>query len=168
MWIESTRLSTVRRCIVSPPGYQSPTLGDSVPVPGSQEAQRVTLQPRVTTSKLSRVPQLFASTISTSRTRREANNGNRISQLITSTQKEINLSTIHIFVRKKKAFMSLSWATFLTIFYTPLYSISAISKSCNTPWVGSIEDNIVPNIVSWTCFYFEWGIFNLLLCNCEG
>ena len=80
MWIESTHLSTVRRRIVSPPGYQSPALGDSVPVPGSQEAQRVTLQPRVTTSKLSRVPRLFASAISTSRTRREADNGNRISQ----------------------------------------------------------------------------------------
>ena len=82
MWIESTHHSTVRRHIVSPPGYQSPALGDSVPVPGSQRAQRVTPQPGVTTSKLSRVPQLFASAISTLRTRREADDGNRISQFI--------------------------------------------------------------------------------------
>ena len=80
MWIESTHHSTIRRHIVSPLGYQSPTLGDSVPVPGSQGAQCVTLQPGVTTSKLSRVPQLFTSAISTSRTRREADDGNRISQ----------------------------------------------------------------------------------------
>ena len=80
MWIESTLHSTVRRRIVSPPGYQSPALGDSVPVPGSQEAQREPPQPRVSISKLSRIPRLFASAILTSRTRREVDNGNRISQ----------------------------------------------------------------------------------------
>ena len=80
MWIESTLHSTVRRCIVSPPGYQSPALGDSIPVPGPQETQREAPQPRVSTSKLSRVPRLFASAISTSRTRQEVDNGNRISQ----------------------------------------------------------------------------------------
>ena len=65
MWIESLHLTTARRHIVSPPGYQSPALGDSIPVPGSQEAQRVTLLPRVTAPRLSHVPQLFASVIST-------------------------------------------------------------------------------------------------------
>ena len=60
MWIESTHHTTVRQHIISPPGYQSPTLGDSIPVPGPQEAQCVTPQPGVTTSKLSRVPRLFA------------------------------------------------------------------------------------------------------------
>ena len=80
MWIESPHLSTVRQHIVSPPGYQSPTLGDSILVPGPQEAQHVTPQPRVTTSKLSRIPRLFASVILTSRTHWEADNGNRISQ----------------------------------------------------------------------------------------
>ena len=79
MWIESPLYSTVRRRIVSPPGYQSPALGDSVPVPGSQEAQHVTLLPGVTTSRLSRVPRLFASIITTTRTRREADNECKIS-----------------------------------------------------------------------------------------
>ena len=81
MWIESHGLSTVRRRIVSPPGYQSPALGDSVPVPGLQEVhQRVTLQPGVTTSTLSRVPRLFASVISSIRTHREVDSEPRISQ----------------------------------------------------------------------------------------
>ena len=80
MWIESPRYTTVRRRIVSPLGYQSPALGDSVPVPGSQEAQRVTPLPRVTASRLSHVPRLFASAISITRTRREADSECRISQ----------------------------------------------------------------------------------------
>ena len=80
MWIESHDLSTVRRRIVSPPGYQSPALGDSVPVPGLQEVhQRVTLQPGVTTSTLSCVPRLFASVISSIRTHREVDSEPRIS-----------------------------------------------------------------------------------------
>ena len=81
MWIESHDLFTVRRRIVSPPGYQSPALGDSVPVPGLQEVhQHVTLQPGVTTSTLSRVPRLFASVISSIQTHREVNSEPRISQ----------------------------------------------------------------------------------------
>ena len=79
MWIESHPTSTVRRRFVSPLGYQSPMLGDSVPVPGSQGTQRKTLQPRVSTSSLSRVPRLFTTIIATSRTRREANNGHKVS-----------------------------------------------------------------------------------------
>ena len=73
MWIKSHYLSTIRWRIVSPLGYQSPTLGDSVPVPGPQEAQCVTLQPGVTTSTLSCIPWLFASIVSSARTRWEAN-----------------------------------------------------------------------------------------------
>ena len=79
MWIESHPSLSVRRRFVSPPGYQSPALGDSVPVPGSQEAQHETLQPRVSTPALSRVPQLFASVIP-SRTHQEVDNEHRISQ----------------------------------------------------------------------------------------
>ena len=80
MWIESPRYTTIRRHIVSPPGYQSPVLGDSIPVPGSQEAQCVTPLPGVTASRLSCIPQLFASTVSTTRTHREADSECRISQ----------------------------------------------------------------------------------------
>ncbi|KIK05051.1 hypothetical protein K443DRAFT_92118 [Laccaria amethystina LaAM-08-1] len=80
MWIGSQPLFTARRPNVSPPGYQSPTLGDSVPVPGSQDTQRVTPQPGVTISSLSRTPRLFTSVTSQTRTRREVNNEPQVSQ----------------------------------------------------------------------------------------
>ena len=56
MWIESHHLSNIGQYIVSPPGYQNPVLGDSVPLPGLQEAQHETPQPGVITSTLSHVP----------------------------------------------------------------------------------------------------------------
>ena len=79
MWIESHPSLSIRRCFVSPPGYQSSALGDSIPVPGSQEAQHETLQPRVSTPTLCCVPQLFASVIP-SRIHQEVDNEHRISQ----------------------------------------------------------------------------------------
>ena len=83
MWIKSHSLSTIRHHIISPPGYQSPTLGDSGPVPRLQEAhQCVTLQLRVTTSTLSCVPRPFASVISSTWTHREVNSQPRISHLL--------------------------------------------------------------------------------------
>ena len=81
MWIKSHPSLSVRRRFVSPPGYQSPALGDSVPVPGSQEAQHETLQPRDSTPALSHVPRLFASVIP-SRTHQEVDNEHRISHLL--------------------------------------------------------------------------------------
>jgi hypothetical protein len=80
MWIRSQPLFTARRPNVSPPGYQSPALGDSVPVPGSQDTQRVTPQPGVTISSLSRTPRLFTSVTSQTRARREVNNEPQVSQ----------------------------------------------------------------------------------------
>ena len=81
MWIESHSLSTIRRRIVSPPGYQSPVLGDGIPVPGLQGVhQRVTPQLGVTTSTLSRIPWLFASVISSIRTHQEVDSEPQISQ----------------------------------------------------------------------------------------
>jgi hypothetical protein len=80
MWIGSQPLFTARRPNVSPPGYQSPALGDSVPVPGSQDTQRVTPQPGVTISSLSRTPRLFTSVTSQTRARREVNNEPQVSQ----------------------------------------------------------------------------------------
>ena len=82
MWIKSHPTFSVRQHFVSPPGYQSPTLGDSIPVPGSQGTQHKTLKPRVSTSTLSCVPQLFASVIMSSRTHQEADNGHKISHLM--------------------------------------------------------------------------------------
>jgi hypothetical protein len=85
MWIRSQPLFTARRPNVSPPGYQSPALGDSVPVPGSQDTQRVTPQPGVTISSLSRTPRLFTSVTSQTRARREVNNEPQVSQEPTPT-----------------------------------------------------------------------------------
>ena len=80
MWIGSLPHLIDRRRLVSPLGYQSPALGDSVPAPGLQDTQRVTLQLGVTTSTLSRVPQLFASAVSQARTHQEVESEPRISQ----------------------------------------------------------------------------------------
>ena len=79
MWIESHPSFSIRWHFVSPPGYQSPALGDSIPVPWSQEAQRKTLQPRASTSTLCHVPLLFASIIP-SRIHQEVDNEQQISQ----------------------------------------------------------------------------------------
>ena len=79
MWIGSSPHLIDRRRLVSPPGYQSPALGDSVPIPGLQNTHHVTPQPGVTTSTLSRVPRLFASAVSQARTRREVESEPRIS-----------------------------------------------------------------------------------------
>jgi len=94
MWIESQHLSTARRRNVSPLGYQSPALGDSAPVPGLQDNHRVTLQPGVTISTLSRVPQLFTSIVSLVRTRREADNRPWVSHIVSGMLKGVKMGRI--------------------------------------------------------------------------
>ena len=81
MWIGSHPLFTVRRPIISPPGYQSPALGESVPTPGLQDHQRVTPYHGVTTSTLSRVPRIFLPVVSQTRTHREDKINTTVSQL---------------------------------------------------------------------------------------
>ena len=80
MWIGSSPHLIDRRRLVSPLGYQSPALGDSVPAPGLQDTHRVTSQLGLTASTLSRVPRLFTSAVSQARARREVESGPRISQ----------------------------------------------------------------------------------------
>ena len=80
MWIGSPPHLINRRRLVSPLGYQSPALGDSIPARGLQDTHCVTPQLGVTTSTLSRVPRLFASAVSQARTRREVESEPRISQ----------------------------------------------------------------------------------------
>ena len=94
MWIGSHPLFTVRRPIVSPPGYQSPALGESVPTPGLQDHQRVTPYHGVTTSTLSRVPRIFLPVVSQTRTHREDKINTTVSQDASNVTEHLRESII--------------------------------------------------------------------------
>ena len=110
MWIGSPPHLIDRRRLVSPLGYQSPALGDSVPAPGLQDTHRMTPQLGVTTSTLSRVPRLFASAVSQARTRREVESEPRISQTWAEPTCQCNQAHVHF---KKYDVIHMPIATFL-------------------------------------------------------
>ncbi|EDQ99215.1 uncharacterized protein LACBIDRAFT_335219 [Laccaria bicolor S238N-H82] len=80
MWIGSHTISSARRPIVSPPGYQSPVLGDCTPVPGSQGTPHSTPISGVTSLSLSRVPRWLTPVVPQPRTHLEVVHGQPVSQ----------------------------------------------------------------------------------------
>ena len=80
MWIGSQRRITVRQPIASPPGYQSPTPGDSVPAPGSQGNSNAYQLDRKALTTTVNIPRLFIAAISLPRTHREDDDVHSVSQ----------------------------------------------------------------------------------------
>ena len=164
MWIELHHLSIIRQCTVSPLGYHSPVLGNSVPVPGPQEAQCMTLQPRVTTSTLSCVPQLFTSVISSSRIHQEANSEQQISpwwRHCTLHQDEI-LECLTMEEMWQVSFNNLNCQ--LTMVSPPPISPKASRSQMDGPSPGSLMKPLLVHQRQQLCWWPLWALNGACAC----
>ncbi|EDR04148.1 uncharacterized protein LACBIDRAFT_330718 [Laccaria bicolor S238N-H82] len=82
MWSKSTLSYTAMQPSASPLGYQSPTLGDSIPCPGSLDHRRAATMPVTAPHALSHIPRIFSATLTRLRLHQGAKNDDAVSHLL--------------------------------------------------------------------------------------